>query len=46
VQWGVVATPDSRLSPPPDDLAGSYVLAPNPRGPLHITEEPLSEIGR
>jgi parallel beta-helix repeat protein len=46
MHWGVVATPDSRLSPPPDGLAGSNVLVPNPRGALHITDEPLSEIGR
>ena len=46
LHWGAVATPDSRLSPAPDTLAGSNVLMPNPRGALHITEEPLAEIGR
>jgi parallel beta-helix repeat protein len=44
--WGIVMTPETRLSPDMDALARSNVLAPNPRGALHVTEEPLSEIGR
>jgi hypothetical protein len=45
-QWGIVMTPESRLSPDGDALCQSNVLAPNPHGPLHVTDTPLSQIGR
>jgi len=44
--WGIVMTPETRLSPPREALAQTNVLTPNPRGALHVTETPLSEIGR
>jgi hypothetical protein len=44
--WGIVMTPETRLSPAREALAKTNVLAPNPRGPMHVTEAPLSEIGR
>ena len=44
--WGIVMTPETRLSPDRQVLAQANVLAPNPRGPMHVTEAPLSEIGR
>ncbi len=44
--WGIVMTPETHVSPGRDALAHTNVLAPNPRGPLHVTEAPLSEIGR
>jgi parallel beta-helix repeat protein len=45
-QWGVVMTPEAHLFPSRDVLADTNVLTPNPRGPLYVTEAPLSEIGR
>jgi hypothetical protein len=45
-QWGVVMTPETRLSPARETLVEANVLMPNPRGALHVTEAPLSEIGR
>lgn len=45
-QWGLVTTPETRVSPNRDLLADTNVLGPNPRGPLYVTETPLSEIGR
>lgn len=44
--WGVVMTPDCQTSPTRDQLHASNTLEPNPRGPLFVTEQPLSEIGR
>jgi parallel beta helix pectate lyase-like protein len=44
--WGIVTTPETHLSPARDALMQSNVLMPNPRGPLQVTETPLSEIGR
>jgi len=44
--WGIVMTPETHPSPARDVLAQTNVLAPNPRGSMHITETPLSEIGR
>jgi len=44
--WGIVMTPETRLSPSREALAQTNVLTPNPRGALHVTETPLSEIGR
>ena len=44
--WGIVLTPEARVSPARDVLPQSNVLHPNPRGPIHVTESPLSEIGR
>ena len=45
-EWGIVMTPDCKPVPGRDELASSNILAPNPRGALHVTEQPLSEIGR
>jgi hypothetical protein len=44
--WGIVVTPESRLSPHREALCESNILSPNPRGPVHVTDDPLSEIGR
>jgi hypothetical protein len=44
--WGIVMTPDCKPVPARDQLASSNVLKTNPRGTLHITEQPLGEIGR
>ena len=44
--WGIVMTPETRLSPGRDALAQANVLMPNPRGAMNVTETPLSEIGR
>lgn len=44
--WGLVMTPECRTSPAVDDLTGSNILEPNPRGAVFVTEAPLSEIGR
>lgn len=44
--WGFVMTPDSKPSPPSDELASANTLDHNPRGAVHVTEEPLTEIGR
>jgi len=41
-----VMTPETRLSPAREALVQTNVLTPNPRGALHVTETPLSEIGR
>jgi hypothetical protein len=46
LHWGIVMTPESHPSPDRETLAQSNVLTPNPRGPLIVTETPLSEIGR
>jgi parallel beta-helix repeat protein len=44
--WGIVMTPDCRSTPDGEALAQANVLMPNPRGPMLVTETPLSEIGR
>lgn len=44
--WGLVTTPECTTSPPREELAGANDLAANPRGPLHVTDAPLAEIGR
>jgi hypothetical protein len=44
--WGIVMTPETRLSPAREELAQANALASNPRGAMHVTESPLSEIGR
>jgi hypothetical protein len=44
--WGIVMTPETRVSPARNGLGDANVLSPNPRGQLHVTETPLSEIGR
>jgi hypothetical protein len=44
--WGIVMTPETRLSPAREALMDSNVLLPNPRGAMLVTETPLSEIGR
>ena len=44
--WGIVMTPETHLSPARGALMEANVLMPNPRGPLQVTETPLSEIGR
>ena len=44
--WGIVMTPDSKSSPEEEQLLQANALTNNPRGPLIITSEPLSEIGR
>ena len=44
--WGIVMTPETRLSPARETLAQTNVLVPNPRGEVHVTDAPLSEIGR
>lgn len=44
--WGLVITPECATSPPRSELASANTFAPNPRGPLTITDTPLAEIGR
>ena len=44
--WGIVLTPDCSPTPASDTLDRANVLMPNPRGPVIVTDEPLSEIGR
>jgi hypothetical protein len=44
--WGIVMTPDCKSSPEQEELLQANALTNNPRGPLIITQEPLSEIGR
>ncbi len=44
--WGLVMTPDTRPTPPREDLVTSNALLPNPRGSLVVTEQPLADIGR
>lgn len=44
--WGIVMTPDCKPLPSRNDLASSNRLENNPRGGLHVTEQPLGEIGR
>jgi hypothetical protein len=44
--WGIVMTAETHLSPVRASLEQANVLMPNPRGALHVTDAPLSEIGR
>lgn len=44
--WGLVATPDCKTTPDREELTKANTLEPNPRGAVHVTEEPLAEIGR
>ncbi len=45
-QWGLVTTPECRTSPDRAELLQANRLDCNPRGPLHVTDSPLAEIGR
>jgi hypothetical protein len=45
-QWGIVMTPDCRLTPGTEELVKSNALAENPRGAFVVTEQPLADIGR
>jgi len=42
----MVMTPDCHSTPGHDALDTSNILVPNPRGPLVVTDQPLSDIGR
>lgn len=44
--WGFVITPDCQTSPVRKELDAHNELTSNPRGAVHVTEQPLSEIGR
>ena len=44
--WGMVMTPDSHPTPGREALETSNMLAPNPRGALIVTDQPLGDIGR
>ncbi|MEK7236883.1 MAG: right-handed parallel beta-helix repeat-containing protein [Nitrospirota bacterium] len=44
--WGIVITPDCHATPSPEALDASNILAPNPRGTILVTDQPLSDIGR
>jgi nitrous oxidase accessory protein NosD len=44
--WGLVMTPDCRPTPGREALETSNILAPNPRGTLVVTDQPLCDIGR
>jgi hypothetical protein len=44
--WGIVLTPDCKTSPPLEELTKSNKLDQNPRGTLHVTPNPLAQIGR
>jgi len=44
--WGIVMTPDSQSTPTGEQLVQTNRFIPNPRGPVMVTETPLSEIGR
>jgi hypothetical protein len=44
--WGMVLTSECTSLPAVDELPASNVLMPNPRGAIHITDQPLAEIGR
>lgn len=45
-QWGIVLTPDCHPTPEGAGLEQSNVFAPNPRGRIYVTENPLADIGR
>jgi hypothetical protein len=44
--WGILMTPDSRPSPPPEELPVVNRLEENPRGAYNVSDQPLGEIGR
>lgn len=44
--YGIVMTPDCKPVPVVDQLASSNRLSSNPRGALHVTDQPLADIGR
>lgn len=44
--WGIVLTPDCTTTPGVEELMKVNDLGGNPRGALHVTEQPLIEIGR
>ena len=44
--WGLVMTPDCHPTPGREALDTSNILAPNPRGTLIVTDQPLGDIGR
>jgi hypothetical protein len=44
--WGLVTTPECVTTPARDLLITTNSLNANPRGALHVTQEPLAEIGR
>lgn len=44
--WGLVMTPDCLTTPGAKELPQANRLDQNPRGPMHVTSEPLKEIGR
>lgn len=44
--WGLVTTPECRTTPERDQLEATNSLSANPRGGIHVTQEPLAEIGR
>ncbi|HSF68683.1 MAG TPA: right-handed parallel beta-helix repeat-containing protein [Nitrospiraceae bacterium] len=44
--WGTVVTPDCHQTPGREALGESNILAPNPRGTMSVTNQPLSDIGR
>lgn len=45
-QWGLVVTPDCKTTPPLSEMAVGNRLDQNPYGPMEVTENPLSCIGR
>jgi nitrous oxidase accessory protein NosD len=44
--WGLVITPDCTTTPPVGELATVNQLDRNPRGAVHVTDQPLGPIGR
>jgi len=42
----MVITPDCHPTPGREALDSSNILAPNPRGTLIVTDQPLGDIGR
>jgi len=44
--WGLVITPDSATTPPVAELGTVNKLDQNPRGAVHVTDQPLGPIGR
>lgn len=45
-EWGLVITLDCKTSPPLEEIVAANKLDQNPRGALHVTQEPLAQIGR
>ena len=44
--WGLVTTPECKTVPDRNQLETTNSLHANPRGAMHVTQEPLAEIGR